>query len=42
VVSDYNACPNVDVEYGQNNDHGFECLNYKLFWCGDGIVNRPS
>lgn len=42
IVPSYSDCPNVKVKYGINNTHSAECLNYRVFWCGDGILNSPS
>jgi len=42
TVSSYSSCPDVKVKYWAVNSHIWECLNYKIFWCGDGIVNRPG
>ena len=42
VVSDFNSCPTVTVKYGEQKYHVWECLNYRVFRCGDGLVNGPS
>ena len=39
VVSNYSSCPVVWVDYGIMNHHIWECLDYRLFWCGDWILN---
>ncbi|MDO4713614.1 MAG: hypothetical protein Q4B28_03010 [bacterium] len=39
-------CPKATVKYQKVNGdaeyHNGECLNYRVFWCGDGLVNRPD
>ena len=42
VVSDFNSCPTVTVKYGEQKYHVWECLNYRVFRCGDGLLNSPS
>ena len=42
TVSHYDSCPKVTVKYWVLNSHIWECLNYRIFWCGDGILNRPG
>ena len=41
TVSSFNSCPEVTVKYedGDARLHKWECLNYRVFWCGDGLVN---
>ena len=42
AVTDYSSCPSQTVKYWIINSHTWECLNYRLFWCWDGLVNRPG
>jgi len=42
VVPSFNSCPDVTVKYGIMNSHIGECLNYRIFWCGDWLLNRPG
>ena len=39
VVNSYQDCDKVSVKYWDKKQHIWECLNYRVFWCGDGIVN---
>ena len=45
-VAKPNECPRETLKYQKvNNDaeyHNGECLNYRVFWCGDGLLNRPD
>ena len=41
TVTDYSSCPQVSVKYGSIKYHTWECLNYRLFRCGDGLRNSP-
>ena len=41
TVSDYSSCPDVTVKYWIVNSHIWECINYRVFRCGDGLVNSP-
>jgi len=40
--TDSDKCPKVTVKYGDQKYHVWECLNYRVFWCGDWLVNRPD
>ena len=40
--ADSDNCPKVSVKYGDQNYHKWECLNYRVFRCGDGLINRPD
>ena len=42
TVSDFKNCPKITVKYWDQNYHTWECLNYRVFRCGDGLVNRPN
>ena len=46
TVAKPNECPKETLKYQKvNNDaeyHNGECLNYRVFWCGDGLLNRPD
>ena len=46
TVAKPNECPRETLKYQKvNNDaeyHNGECLNYRVFWCGDGLLNRPD
>ena len=36
-------CATKDVRYWNDLDsHVWECLNYKVFWCWDWLINRPD
>ena len=40
--SSTNVCRNnVTLHYWSQKYHTWECLNYKVFWCWDGLVNSP-
>lgn len=42
VVSDTSSCTPVKVHYRDNIKlHTWECINYRIFRCGDGLVNSP-
>lgn len=36
------VCPSSNLQYGPVKQHVWECLIYRNFRCGDGIVNRPN
>ena len=39
-VKNTDECPRVTVKVKEENKtHVWECQNYRLFWCGDGLVN---
>ena len=42
-ISDANNCSNVSVNYDPNpsQTHVWECQNYRIFRCWDGLVNKP-
>ncbi len=41
-VTNNQDCPNVTVKYvDETKYHVWECINYSVFRCGDGLVNRP-
>ena len=46
TVAKPNECPKETLKYQKvKNDaeyHNGECLNYRVFWCGDGLLNRPD
>ena len=42
IKSDFSDCPSKKVYYKNTiKYHTWECLNYKIFRCGDGLVNSP-
>ena len=42
-VSSNASCSKTTVKYWSNvHSHTWECLNYHVFWCGDGLVNGPG
>lgn len=41
IVSDFNSCNDTTVKYWSQKSHTWECLNYRVFWCGDWLVNSP-
>ena len=42
AVTNINSCPPVTVNYKQPvKQHTWECLNYRIFRCGDWLVNSP-
>ena len=41
TVSDYSSCAESTVKYWVVNTHVWECINYHVFRCGDGLVNSP-
>ena len=40
-VSNSDNCSEVTVKYWSQKYHTWECLNYRVFRCGDGLVNSP-
>ena len=41
-VSDNQSCPNTTVNYvDETKYHEWECINYHVFRCWDGLVNKP-
>jgi len=41
TVSNSDNCSEVTVKYWSQKYHTWECLNYRVFRCGDGLVNSP-
>ena len=42
-VSSNSSCEKSSANYWLEPDyHLWECLNYRVFWCGDGLINRPD
>jgi len=41
-VSNWSSCPSTTISYSQEYSHLWECLNYKLFWCWDWLVNSET
>lgn len=41
TVSDLNSCSSVTLKYWSQKYHTWECLNYRVFWCWDWLVNSP-
>ena len=42
IRSNFSDCPSKKVYYKNTiKYHTWECLNYKIFRCGDGLVNSP-
>ena len=42
TVSDFNNCQKTTVKYWDQKYHTWECINYRVFRCGDWLVNRPN
>ena len=40
-TSSTNSCSGTNFRYGSLKIHTWECLNFRVFWCGDGLVNSP-
>ena len=39
TVTNSDSCPKVTVKYGSQKTHKWECINYRVYRCGDGLVN---
>lgn len=40
-VSSSNSCSTTNFRYWDLNIHTWECVNFRVFRCGDGLVNSP-
>ena len=41
-VSNWSSCPTSNITYSKEYFHVWECINYKVFWCWDGLVNSET
>jgi len=38
-VNSSSSCSTTNFRYWNLNIHTWECVNFRVFWCGDGLVN---